>query len=67
MMTERIIRAKEVSHLTGLSRAAIYNLMGKGSFPQSRKLGTRTTGWVESEVQEWITDFIARTQPEEAA
>lgn len=32
--------------------------MNEGKFPQTASLGARSVAWVESEVQEWISDRI---------
>ena len=50
----RIIRLKEVTHLTGLARSTIYKYLAEGRFPMSVPLGDRSIGFLESEIQEWI-------------
>ncbi|EOA9034941.1 AlpA family transcriptional regulator [Vibrio coralliilyticus] len=57
-MTNRLIRVKEVQHLTGLSRASIYNFMDGGNFPQSIPLGSRSVAWRESDINDWILSKI---------
>ncbi|EMO2021461.1 AlpA family transcriptional regulator [Pseudomonas aeruginosa] len=54
----RIIRLKEVTHLTGLARSTIYKYLAEGRFPMPVSLGDRSIGFLESEVQEWILDRI---------
>lgn len=62
-MNEKIIRLPEVVKMVGLSRATIYSKVKEGSFPAQIKLG-RLSGWVESEVQDWISRQIqASRQP----
>jgi prophage regulatory protein len=53
-MAEVILRLPAVKVKTGLSRSAIYQ-QADGSFPSPVPLGTRTVGWVESEVEAWIS------------
>lgn len=55
----KLIRQKEVTEMTGVSRASVYKLMAVGRFPKSVSLGERAVAWVESEVQEWILERIA--------
>lgn len=50
----RIIRLKEVTHLTGLARSTVYKYLAEGKFPKSVPLGDRSIGFLESEIQEWI-------------
>ena len=53
----RILRLREVKMRTGLSASSIYNL---SSFPVRRvPLGPNTTGWVESEVDDWLASRVA--------
>ncbi|EKK7717248.1 AlpA family transcriptional regulator [Cronobacter dublinensis] len=57
MSTNRILRKKEVLHLTGISAATMYRLISKGDFPSSKKLtgdGGRAVGWELHEIQRWI-------------
>lgn len=50
----KILRLPEVISKTGLSRASIYKQMKAGTFPQSRSLGHRAIGWLESDISDWI-------------
>ncbi|EPT7062053.1 helix-turn-helix transcriptional regulator [Cronobacter turicensis] len=59
MNTNRILRKKEVLHLTGISAPTMYRLIAKGSFPFSRSLtGGRAVGWLESDIQSWINSRV---------
>ncbi len=53
---DRIIRAKEVQNLTGLSRTTLWRFENKGQFPRRVSLGASTVGWKLSEVQNWIEE-----------
>ncbi len=50
----RIIRLKEVLHLTGLARSTVYKYISEEKFPKPVPLGARVVGWVEEEVEEWV-------------
>lgn len=51
-----ILRMKQLIERTRLSRATLYVLMaGDPTFPRKIKLTARTVGWLESEVDAWIT------------
>jgi prophage regulatory protein len=54
----RILRLKDVQGLTGLSRSTIYEHMKVKNFPQPVKLGSHSVGWIESEVQGWISHLM---------
>lgn len=54
----RLIKLKEVIHITGLARATIYKYMKEGKFPLSVSLGERAVAWVEEEINDWILDKI---------
>ncbi len=54
-MTGKILRLKDVKEMTGLSRSTIYAEIAKGNFPRQVKLtGTRSVGWYESAIAQWI-------------
>ncbi len=50
----RVLRRPEVEDRTGLARSTIYKLIGQGEFPEPIKLGSRSVGWVEGEIERWI-------------
>lgn len=54
----RILRLKDVIDRTGLSRSGIYERMKNGGFPQNISLGGNSVGWVEVEVEEWISEKV---------
>lgn len=56
----RLIRRKEVQEKTGLSASSIYALMKTGEFPQCLNLSERRVAWIESEVNQWIAERIAK-------
>ncbi len=53
---ERIIRAKEVQGMAGLSRTTLWRLENKGEFPRRVSLGGNSIGWKLSEIKEWIDE-----------
>lgn len=54
----RIIRLNEVINRTGLGKTSLYKFIKAKTFPQPIALGERAVGWVESEVDQWITARI---------
>ncbi|EGQ9634503.1 AlpA family transcriptional regulator [Vibrio cholerae] len=54
----RLIRFREVLAMTGLSRSSVYRFIEENQFPTQVQLGGRAVAWVESEVQEWITQRV---------
>jgi prophage regulatory protein len=55
----RILREPEVRHRTGLSGPTIWRKEAEGAFPRRVKLGPRSVGWLESEIEEWVRDRAA--------
>jgi len=49
-----IMRLPEVLAIVGIGRTNIYNLMAKGQFPKSRKIGKYAIGWDSLEIKAWI-------------
>ncbi|NND82508.1 MAG: AlpA family phage regulatory protein [Gammaproteobacteria bacterium] len=61
-MVSSIIRLKDAVKKTGISRSSIYLYCKAGTFPQPIKLGERSIGFVESEIEEWIEERIAESR-----
>ncbi|MCB0072238.1 MAG: AlpA family transcriptional regulator [Caldilineaceae bacterium] len=57
-----ILKLPQVMAATGLSRSSIYLRMSEGSFPRQISLGARSIGWIDSEVQEWISSQIRKSR-----
>ena len=54
---ERIMRTPEVVKVTGLSKTTIWRRVRGGDFPAPIRLGglaTRSVGWREGEIKNWI-------------
>lgn len=66
-----ILRRKQVEACTGLSRSGIYAKLTPNpkrpgdydpTFPRPVKLGARAVGWVESEVEAWVTAQVEKSR-----
>ena len=58
----RFLRLPDVKSRTGLSRSSIYAKIKQGIFPKYINLGARSVGWLESEVNEWISARLQTRQ-----
>ncbi len=54
-----ILRRRQVEERTGLSRSTIYLRIQEGTFPQPINLGGRAVGWLEHEIESWLTECVA--------
>ena len=54
----RILRRKQVEARIGLSRSTIYLRIAAGAFPSPVSLGSRAVGWLESEIEAWLTSCV---------
>ena len=54
----RILRVPAVMDKTGLSRATIYRMLG----PLRIKLGANSAGWLESDIDAWISERVAASR-----
>jgi prophage regulatory protein len=61
-MSKKFIRLPEVKSKTGLSRSSIYLRMSNDEFPQSISLGGRAVAWLESDINEWLEQCIAKSK-----
>lgn len=55
----RIIRRHLVEDRTGLARSTIYQLISEGRFPRPVRLGGRSVGWPEEEIDAWLQERIS--------
>ena len=51
----RMLRLAQVIDMTGLGKTKIYELQAEGSFPMRVKITAHSVGWIEDEVQAWLT------------
>lgn len=59
---ESILRLADVKNRTGLSRSTIYLNISQGLFPRPINLGARSVGWLESEIDAWISARIRQSR-----
>ena len=60
-MNEKLLNLNQVKNKTSRSKSVIYRLINTNDFPAPIKIG-RSSVWVESEVDAWITDLIANSR-----
>ena len=58
IMSVTILRRPEVEKLTGLSRSAIYESVGRGDLPRPIKITPKANGWILLELQQWLDKKI---------
>lgn len=61
-MAKAILRLPEVRARCGLSRSTIYQRVNDGKFPRPITLGGRAVGWLEAEVEAWLSAQIERSR-----
>lgn len=54
MHSQKILRLKQASEKTGLSRSSIYKLLSTGEFPKQIQLSARRVGFIEAELDAWL-------------
>ena len=57
-MQNTIIRLPDVIKRTGLSKSTIYLYIEHGKFPAQIRLGSRSVGWIEAQIDDWINQQI---------
>ena len=65
MVSQTILRFPAVISRTGLSRSTIYLHISKGTFPKSIKRGERASGFLESDINEWIESRVHASNNED--
>ena len=61
----QIIRREEVSRMTSLPRATLYQKVKERSFPPPIRLGARSVGWCLKDIDKWLQDPERRWKPPE--
>lgn len=61
-MANTILRLPAVKAQTGLSRSTIYLRVAEGKFPKPISLGARAVGWVDADVEAWVTGQIEQSR-----
>jgi len=64
-MAQQILKLIEIKKDTGLSGSSIYRMAKAGTFPKPIKLGERSSGWIASEVEQWLEDRITASRTRE--
>jgi prophage regulatory protein len=61
-MSSRILKAKEVAERVSISTSQVYRLARDGRFPKPVKITENRSGWLETEVDQWIDECIRRSR-----
>ena len=61
-MQTSLLRLNAVMARTGLSRSTIYLRISQGRFPKQVPLDGRAVAWIESEIDQQITDWVDQTR-----
>ena len=61
-MANTILRLPAVKNRTGLSRSTIYLRISENRFPKPISLGGRAVGWIEEEIDAWLTTQIQNSR-----
>lgn len=66
-----ILRRPQVEARTGLSRSGIYSRLTRNpkrpgdydpTFPRPIPLGAKSVGWIESEIDAWLTTLVEKSR-----
>ena len=50
----KVLRLPAVLARVGISRSTLWRLIKAHSFPKPIRLGGRSVGWIEAEIDDWI-------------
>ncbi len=59
----RMLRLPAAMRITGLGKTKIYELQAAGDFPMRVQLTAHCVGWVERDVQDWLSRRIGCSEP----
>ena len=63
----RILRPKQVAQKLEISVATLYRIARRPGFPERVQLGPRSTGWIEGEIEQWLSKNRIRPGSREKA
>lgn len=63
MSNVKIIRMPALEEKVGLKKSAIYKRIKESDFPKPVRFGSHATGWLESDVDEWILRLAGKIPP----
>ena len=58
--SRKLLKAQQVAELTSISRSHLHRLARDGKFPKPIKIGENRSAWLESDVQEWISECLRK-------
>ena len=58
MYKSKVLKAKQVAEEINVSVPQVYKLVSKGSFPKPIKLGECGSGWLTSEIDDWLQSRV---------
>ena len=61
----RVLKANDVSKLTSISRSHLHRLAREGKFPKPMKISQGRSGWLEEDVETWISECVRKHRSEE--
>ena len=54
----KVLKAKQVAEEINVSVPQVYKLVSLGRFPKPIKLGERGSGWLTSEIVDWLQSRV---------
>lgn len=65
--SQRLLRLYQVKEKTGFKKSWIYQQIRLKKFPAAIRIGSTHVAWLESDIEEWITQKVSNnTQPEKS-
>lgn len=61
-----LLKLKDVTRITGLSRSVIYRGINAGTFPRPVNLSKRCVRWPSDVIETWVSEVIAESEKEKA-
>jgi len=60
----KILRRPALEGKVNLSRSTMYSMIKQGKFPRPIKLGPRSVGWIETEIDAWLESRLQQRDDE---
>ena len=60
-LQSRILRRKDVLNRLGIASTTLHNMIHKGMLPKPFKINERSVGWLESDIEAFITSRVTKS------
>lgn len=62
MEQQKLLRLPQVLERVAFKKSKLWKMVSEETFPQPIKISHKVTVWIESEIDQWVTDRISEAR-----